>query len=79
MTKEIKIESNVPMNGVGQHNSYRKYSVLFETFDKMDVSQSIVVDEMKKINSIRQYARRFDKTISYRKLDKNAWRIWRTK
>ena len=39
MTKEIKIESNVPMNGVGQHNSYRKYSVLFETFDKMDVSQ----------------------------------------
>ena len=79
MTEEIKIENNIPIGKVGEQNAFQKHRELYETFDRMEVSQSIVLDSMKKINSVRSYARKNNKTICYRKLDEQVWRIWRTK
>ena len=77
MTKEIKIESNVPMIEHGGHTSAKKHGILYDAFDNMEVSQSIVLDNLKTIASLRAYAYNKGKKICYRKVDKQAWRVWR--
>ena len=77
MIKEIKIESNVPMIKHGGHASAKKHGMLYDTFDAMDVSQSIVLDNLTTIAALRAYAYNKGKKICYRKVDNQAWRVWR--
>ena len=50
---------------------------MYEMFDEMQVEQSFVVEDMKKVISVRSYAKRFGKNIAYRKIEQQKYRVWR--
>ncbi len=71
----IKIENNVP---IPDDNAYNiKYKEVFDTFDQMEKDQSIVVDTIKAVNSLRKYAKDKQSNICYRKISENEFRVWR--
>jgi hypothetical protein len=72
----IEIESNIP---IPKASGATKHREMYEAFDKMDVEQSFVVDDIKKIISLRVHAKKTNKEISYRKLNPEMYRVWRTR
>lgn len=50
---------------------------MYEMFDEMQVEQSFVVEDMKKVISLRSYAKKYGKNISYRKIEQQKYRVWR--
>ena len=50
---------------------------MYEMFDEMQVEQSFVVEDMKKVISLRSYAKKYGKNIAYRKIEQQKYRVWR--
>ena len=69
-----EIENNMPRGSV---HGPKKHKEMYDMFDQMQVEQSFVVDNMKKVISVRSYAKRFGKNISYRKIEQQKYRVWR--
>lgn len=69
-----EIENNIPRESV---HGPKKHKEMYDMFDQMQVEQSFVVDNMKKVISVRSYAKRFGKNISYRKIEQQKYRVWR--
>ena len=70
----IEIENAVP---IPTSSGATKHKEMYKVFDQMEIQQSFVVDDMKKIISLRMYAKKHNKRILYRKLKPVNYRVWR--
>jgi len=70
-----KIEKGVPII----ERKYGRSSAFKQLRDYMEVGDSVVVDSMNKYRAIYAYFEKHGRKVTYRKLSKNEFRIWRIK
>ena len=69
-----EIENNIPRGSI---HGPKKHKQMYEMYDEMQVEQSFVVEDMKKVISLRSYAKKYGKNIAYRKIEQQKYRVWR--
>ena len=71
----MRIESGIPIPSSRHTNP--AINELRDTFKKMKVGQSVVVDWLKENAQIYHTARDVGARVSIRKVDGQGWRVWR--